>query len=206
MYETLGDFVHALEAAGELHRIRVPVSPLLEVSALADLQSKAACPHVSEHARKFDPAHCERGGKALLFENVEGCEFPLVINAYGSYRRMELALGCAEGGFDTIAGRLAAITRPEPPRSLGDAFRKAGRFLPLLRVPPRRRRVGACQEVVRLAERGEVDLTRLPLIKCWPLDGDPAAVDAGMTATEYIGHLIAARHRWRRSPGSGTPA
>jgi len=176
MYESVAEFVEALEAAGELHRVKVKVSPRLEIAALADLQAKASCPGVSEAARAFDPGHCERGGKALLFEKVEGSALPLLINAYGSYRRTEMALGCVEGGFEAIAARLAALTRPEPPASLRAALKKAAQLLPLLRVPPRRVGTGACQEIVQLAERGEVDLNRLPLIQSWPLDGDPRAV------------------------------
>ncbi len=182
VYETLAEFVTALEQAGELKRIRVPVSPILEIAALSDMQSKAACPHASEHARRFDPLHCERGGKALLFESVEGSDFPVLINAYGSYRRTEMALGCAEGGFEAIAKKLAAIAKPEPPKSFADMLRKARQFLPLLRAPPRRVREGLCQEVVRTGD--DVNLFRLPFLKCWPLDGDPAAVGAGMTADE----------------------
>jgi 4-hydroxy-3-polyprenylbenzoate decarboxylase len=177
VYETLAEFVHALEQAGELKRIRVPVSPLLEIAALSDMQAKAACPHASEHARRFDPLHCERGGKALLFESVEGSDFPVLINAYGSYRRTEMALGCAEGGFEAIASRLAAIAKPEPPKSFGDLLRKARQFLPLLRAPPRRVREGLCHEVVRVGD--EVDLLRLPLIR-WP---SRLARPAGRAAT-----------------------
>ena len=184
MYDSLVEFVEALEEAGELHRILVPVSPILEISELVNEQCRASCPTPSEHAAAFDPAHCERGGKALLFENVEGADFPLLINAYGSYRRTEMALGCADGGFAAIATRLAELTKPEPPQSLGDAFKKAGQFLPLLRVPPKRVRRGACQEVVRLTENGEVDLRRLPLLKCWPHDGDPTAVGYDITAEQ----------------------
>jgi 4-hydroxy-3-polyprenylbenzoate decarboxylase len=182
VYETLAEFVRALEEAGELQRIRVPVSPILEIAALSVAQATAACPRVSDHARRFDPDHCERGGKALLFEKVEGCDFPVLINAFGSYRRTEMALGCAEGGYEAIASKLAAITKPEPPKSFGDMLKKARQFLPLLRAPPRRVRAGICQEVVREGEA--IDLTRLPLLKCWPLDGDPAAVGAGMTAEQ----------------------
>ncbi|HEX5137487.1 MAG TPA: UbiD family decarboxylase [Planctomycetota bacterium] len=182
VYETLSEFVHALEQAGELKRIRVPVSPMLEIAALSDMQAKAACPNESEHARRFDPGHCRRGGKALLFESVEGSDFPVLINAYGSYRRTEMALGCAGGGFEAIASKLAAIAKPEPPKSFRDLLRKGRQFLPLLRAPPRLVRQGLCQEVVRRGD--DINLFRLPLIQCWPLDGDPAAVGAGMTAEE----------------------
>ncbi|MDH3592384.1 MAG: UbiD family decarboxylase, partial [Planctomycetota bacterium] len=79
MYRSLGEFMAALEAAGELHRIKVPVSPILEIAALADRECRKPCPRPSPHARMFDPAQCDRGGKALLFENVEGCDFPVLI-------------------------------------------------------------------------------------------------------------------------------
>lgn len=186
MYATLRDFLNALERAGELRRVTAEVSPMLEVAEIADRQSKLPCARVSEHARSFDPEHCEQGGHALLFDNIEGCDFPLAINTWGSYRRMEMALGVAEvdGGFEAIAAKIASLVKPQPPRSLGEAWSKAREFLPLLRIAPKRKKRGLCQEVVKLASRGEVDLTRLPLIKCWPLDGDPTSVGYPMSPAE----------------------
>ncbi|MHC4416438.1 MAG: UbiD family decarboxylase domain-containing protein [Planctomycetota bacterium] len=185
MPATLGDFLAALDSAGELHRVSAPVSPLLEIAEIADRQCKLPCPAASGHAAFFDPRHCGLGGKALLFEQVRGSDFPLCINVFGSYRRMEMALGCATGGgFAAIAARIAALTRPRPPRSLRDLLAGARRLVPLLRTPPRRVRRGLCQEVVRLTERGEVDLRRLPLIQCWPLDGDLAAVGWDLSPQE----------------------
>ena len=185
MFPTLRDFIRALDAAGELVRVRDPVSPLLEACEVVDRMSKSPCAGTSEAARRFDPRHADLGGRAVLFENVEGCDFPLAMNLFGSYRRMEIALGCAEhGGFETIAAKIGSLTKPQPPRSLGEALAKAREFLPLLRIGPKLRRRGVCQEVVRLASKGEVDLRRLPLVKCWPLDGDPAAVDFGVSAQD----------------------
>jgi len=184
MYASLGEFVAALEAAGELHRIKARVSPRLEISAIADWQAREPCPRTSEHARAFDPGHCDKGGKALLFEDVDGCDFPVLINAYGSYRRTEMALGCEDGGFGAIAARIGALAKPEPPKSLGAALKKGRELLPLLRIPPKRLRSGRCQEIVRLATRGEIDLFTLPLIQCWPLDGDPTAVGYDVTAEQ----------------------
>src|SRR5688572_28400272 len=103
MYPSLREFLGVLERAGELRRVSAAASPILEISALADRESKASCPRASDHARKFDPQHAGLGGKALLFDKVEGCDFPLAINVFGSYRRMELALGCEQGGFRSIA-------------------------------------------------------------------------------------------------------
>ncbi|MHC4711364.1 MAG: UbiD family decarboxylase domain-containing protein, partial [Planctomycetota bacterium] len=184
MEPTLGDFLGTLDAAGELHRVPVPVSPALEISEIADRQCKLPCPSVSAHAATFDPGHHELGGKALLLEQVEGSDFPLCINVFGSYRRMEMALGCTNGGFGAIADRLAALTRPQPPRGLWELVSRGRQLLPLLRTPPRRVRRGACQEVVRLSSRGEVDLRRLPLIQCWPLDGNLDAVGWDLSPEE----------------------
>ena len=178
----MGEFVQALEAAGELVRINAEVDPVLEITEIADRESKAAAPkHGSASSRRNDPRFYGRGGRALLFENVKGASFPLLINAWGSYRRMEMALGCerfAAGGvdgFDAIGARIGSLVKPEPPRSFGELIGKAKQFLPLLRIPPRRKSgSGPCQQVVQTG--GEVDLTRLPIIRCWPHDGDFASL------------------------------
>ena len=185
--QDLGSFLRRLEDAGSLLRITEPVSPILEVTEIVDRHSKARTDLVSEAARRFDPRHADLGGRALLFESVEGSDFPLAINIFGSYARTELALGCrGELGFEAIARQLAAIAQPQPPRGLRDALRMGRQFLPLLlHSKPRLRRSGPCQEVVRRTEAGEVDLTRLPLLKCWPHDGDPAAV--GIPSPESTG-------------------
>ena len=184
MDATLGGFLGRLEAAGELQRIAAPVSPILEIAEVADRHSKSPCPFKSPAAALFDPRHCDLGGKALLFENVRGSDFSLCINVFGSYRRMEMALGDPPGGFEAIARRIADLTKPQPPRGVRDLLRRARAFAPLLRTPPRGVRRGRCQEVVHLAERGAVDLRRLPLIQCWPLDGDLATVGWDLSPQE----------------------
>ena len=96
MYQTTREFVQALEKAGELARIQARVSPILEITELADRQSKSAAPKLpAESTRRTDPRFHHLGGKALLFENVEGSDIPVLINQFGSYRRMEMALGTA---------------------------------------------------------------------------------------------------------------
>lgn len=172
-YSSLGHFIDALEQQGELRRIKARVSPLLEITEITNRISKSPAPNRSASAAQFDPGHADRGGQALLFEDVEGSDFPVAINLWGSYRRMELAMG---DDYEAIAGRIASLTKPQPPRSLKELVSKAREFLPLLRIPPRTVRRGPCQEVVKLTERGEVDLRRLGILKCWPLDGDPSSV------------------------------
>jgi 4-hydroxy-3-polyprenylbenzoate decarboxylase len=181
MYPSLREFVDALERAGELKRIAAKVSPVLEITAIADRVSKSAAASMpSASAQRNDPRFCDRGGHALLFENVAGSDFPVLINAWGSYRRMEMALGCHDqghtpGGFDALGAKIGALVKPEPPRSMREIIDKARQFFPLLFIPPKRRKgMGACQEVVLTGEA--IDLTRLPILRCWPSDGDLAAV------------------------------
>jgi 4-hydroxy-3-polyprenylbenzoate decarboxylase len=177
MYRTTQDFVTALERAGELQRITSRVSPVLEVAALADQASKMPTPNPpSAPTRAIDPRFHHLGGRALLFENVESSDIPVLINQFGSYRRMEMALGCdaaghTPGGLESLAARIGSLAKPQPPGSLAEIISKAKEFLPLLSIPPRRKRgSGLCQEVV--VPEDCVDLTRLPIIRCWPHDGD----------------------------------
>lgn len=186
MYETLSDFVAAIESAGELKRIRAQVSPILEIAAITDRMSKSAAPlGPSRSARTTDPRFCNLGGSALLFESVEGSDIPVLINAFGSYRRMEMALGCNDsgpgvsaghtpGGFDELGERIGKLVKPEPPPTLLAKLQKIPELLELAKIPPRKVRSGICQEVVHTGN--EVDLTRLPILRCWPLDGDLASL------------------------------
>ncbi|MEX2216309.1 MAG: hypothetical protein WD768_19515, partial [Phycisphaeraceae bacterium] len=174
MYASLREFVTALEKAGELVRIKARVSPMLEISEIADRVSKSDAPRVSEHAKEFDPRHAHFGGKALLFENVEGSSMPVLINAFGSYKRMEVALGCEKGGFAELAARIEKILKPEPPTGFMDKIKKGLELAKIASFAPKNVKSGACQEVVKIGD--EVNLFDLPIIKCWPLDGDLPSV------------------------------
>ncbi|MEX2535506.1 MAG: menaquinone biosynthesis decarboxylase [Trueperaceae bacterium] len=149
-YRDLHDFLERLEAAGELLRIHEPVSTELEITEIADRMVK-------------------RGGPALLFENIPGKDFPLVIGLYGTSRRTAWALGVDE--LDDLAERLRNLLDVR----LGGGLLGLAAHLPKLRelksLAPRRVRSGPVQEVVWRGD--EVDLRRLPVLKCWPQDGGP---------------------------------
>jgi len=98
-YEDLRAFIRALEQAGELRRIAVEVDPILEISEIADRVSKS-------------------GGPALLFENVRGSRIPVLINAFGSPRRMELALEV--NSVEEVAARIRELVEIKPPEGLLD--------------------------------------------------------------------------------------
>ncbi len=151
-YHDFQDFVAHLERCGELRRIRYPIDPHLEITEVADRVMKMP-----------------DGGPALLFENPTGSQIPLVINAFGSRRRMSMALGVTD--FEDIACEIEALLKPEVPSGLLSAARE---FLPklavLAKMPPRHDRGGGrCQEVVQTGD--DVDLNALPILHCWPQDG-----------------------------------
>jgi len=151
-YQNLGEFISELEKAGELLRIKAPVSCDLEITHITDLASKAP-----------------GGGKALLFENVRESIFPVLTNAFGSERRICMALGT--DSLDGLARRIERFVRMGPPKSL----RQMAKLLPMgidfIRFLPRMRQNAPCQEVIYRGN--EIDLSTLPVLKCWPGDGGP---------------------------------
>jgi len=174
MYANLHSFVDQLERNNELIRINDPVDPVLQVTQLVDQASKSQAPILGSHnSQQNDPEFAQLGGKAFLFESPIGSQFPILINSFGSYRRMELAFG--NRSFDDIAATIAQLVKPEPPRSIPEAFEKAKQFFPLLKIGPKRSaKPGQCQQVVHTHDN--IDLTILPILKCWPLDGNFEAV------------------------------
>jgi len=172
-FPDLQAFVTELERRGQLHRITVPVDPILELSAIADRVMKSPSPEGAAGAPATDPIHGGRGGVALLFENVKGSRIPVLINAFGSYARIRLALGCDD--LEQLAARVESLIKPEVPVSLLDKMKKIPELVKLASFPPKVVKRGICQEVVRTDDASLLDL---PIIQCWPMDGrlDPALV------------------------------
>ncbi len=151
-YKNQQAFIDALEKAGELLRIRTYVDPVLEISEITDRFSK-------------EPG----GGKALLFENT-GYDFPVLMNAYGSEKRMCMALGVEK--LDDITKEIEDLFKllSAPKEGILDKLK----LLPKLSsfaswMPKVKQGRGECQEVVMT----QPDITRLPVITCWPKDGGP---------------------------------
>ncbi|MFN3652059.1 MAG: menaquinone biosynthesis decarboxylase [Armatimonadota bacterium] len=151
-YASLEEFVHRLERAGELKRISYPADPHLEITEITDRVVKA-------------------GGPALLFERPKGSEIPLLTNAFGSRRRMSMALGAED--LDDVARRLEELLgrMMRMPKTLGDKLGLGGALLDVATsAPPRRVSSGPCKEVI---ERENPSLDFLPIQTCWPDDGGP---------------------------------
>ena len=147
-YNSLQDFVQVLSREGELKRILHPVKAELEITEIADRVMKS-------------------GGPALLFENVVGKQMPVLINAFGSMKRMALALGVND--IEDIAVEIQRLIQTKPPRSFKDKLKILGDLLRLAGIPPRIVKEGSCQEVVVR----EPDLNLLPVLTCWPGDAGP---------------------------------
>src|SRR4051794_22979439 len=88
---TFSDFIQLLEREGELSRVTTRVSPILEIGEICDRVCKTTAPHGHEEVDGTIPGTL--GGKALIFQNVEGGDIPVAINTFGSYHRINLALG-----------------------------------------------------------------------------------------------------------------
>ena len=151
-FNHLGEFLAALESAGELVRIRAYVDPKLEIAEITDRISKTP----------------DRN-KAILFENT-GYDFPVLMNAYGSEKRMCIALGVAK--LDDISKEIESLFKmlAGPKESILDKLRvlpKLSQFAAWM--PKVKRGKGECQEIIL----ENPDLDKLPIITCWPKDGGP---------------------------------
>jgi 4-hydroxy-3-polyprenylbenzoate decarboxylase len=157
-YSSFRKFLDALEQAGELKRVAVPVDTNLLIAEWADREMKSP-----------------RGGKALLFEQpiVDGkkSEFPVAINTMGSRKRMALALQVADIG--DIAQEIQLILKAKPPTDLREGWSLLKQGIHLLHARPKKVKQAACQEVVQILNTGSGGFTLrdLPILKCWPKDG-----------------------------------
>jgi 4-hydroxy-3-polyprenylbenzoate decarboxylase len=148
-YRSLGEFVEALRAAGELHVVEAPVDPRLEISEITDRVVKA-------------------GGPALLFPNVKGSRFPVLTNQFGSAARMAMALDAKR--LNDVGRRVRKLIDIAPPRgSLAGKLQGLLGLAPLANAIPKTVRDASVQEVVMT----QPDLSALPVLTTWPLDAGP---------------------------------
>ncbi len=159
---TFSDFIQLLDKQGELSRIKASVNPILEIAGICDRVCKTPAPHGHNERDRTIPGTL--GGKALLFESVQGSDIPVAINTFGSYHRMNLALGTES--LDALAERVQQLVKPEIPTTLMDKMRRLPDLMKMASFPPKSVRTGICQQIVLEGDRA--DLNRLPIIQCWP--------------------------------------
>lgn len=146
-YQDLQDFIRSLEADGELKRIKAQVDPELEITAIVDRVSKAY-------------------GPALLFENVKGSAFPVLINAFGTEKRMAMSLkrDRLQDISDEIVALLGLVDKM--PQDLMEKVKLLPKLAQIASYIPRTVKKGLCQEVIH----SDPDLSIFPILKCWPED------------------------------------
>jgi 4-hydroxy-3-polyprenylbenzoate decarboxylase len=193
-WRDLRAFLNDLEREGDLLVVRERVSPVLEIAEIADRAVKA-------------------GGPALLFENVEGSDVPVAINVFASRERTRRALGISS--WEEWEERLDFFLDPRPPEGFLGKLKALPKVADLASVFPRTVANGPCHEVV---ERGpDVDLTRLPVIQCWPGDAgrfitmplvitkDPESgkTNVGMYRMQVFDRSTTAMHWQKHKDGAG---
>src|SRR5438445_9125370 len=143
-------WIALLEREGELVRVGAEVDQRLEITEINDRTVKA-------------------GGPALLFENVKGSRHPLLINQFGTERRMCLAFDAPS--LDAVGARLGDVLEMQPPQGLVAKVKGLQKLKSIADSLPKTVRSGACQEVVLRGD--DVNLDALPIQTCWPLDAAP---------------------------------
>jgi 4-hydroxy-3-polyprenylbenzoate decarboxylase len=145
----LREWIALLEREGELVRISAEVDPYLEVTEIVDRTVRA-------------------DGPALLFESPKGARHPLLVNQFGTERRMCLALGVDR--LDDAADKLGSVLEMQPPEGLVEKVRGLKKLKSIADSRPKTVSRAAHHAVV--LEGDDVDLDLLPIQHCWP--GDPA--------------------------------
>jgi 4-hydroxy-3-polyprenylbenzoate decarboxylase len=162
-YDDLRDWIRTLEKHGELKRVSEEVSPELEITEITDRVSKIGSRSGSANG-KYAP-----GGPALLFENVKGHPgHKVLINQFGSERRMAMALGVER--LDEIAERIHGLMNLKAPEGFLDKLKMLPQLGALTSAFPKTvtAKDAPCKEVIL---RDGFDLNAFPILKCWPHDG-----------------------------------
>jgi 4-hydroxy-3-polyprenylbenzoate decarboxylase len=158
-YNDLREWIAALERVGELKRIKTEVDPVLEIAEITDRVSKG------DFAGEGGRATLKPGGPALLFENPKGSDIPVLINQFGSERRMRMALGV--DSLDEVADRIRQFMDVKSPQGFIDKIKMLPMLAEMGKFFPRTVSTGACKEVIR---KDNFDLKHLPILQCWPQD------------------------------------
>jgi 4-hydroxy-3-polyprenylbenzoate decarboxylase len=155
-YNDLRDWIAALDRAGELKKIKAEADPILEIAEITDRVSKGK------------DAKGNSGGPALLFQNIKGHPgSQLLINQFGSERRMKMALEV--DSLDEIAERIRAFMDVKSPQGFLDKVKMLPMLAEMGKFFPKTVSTGPCKEVIRKNE-DNFSLSEFPILQCWPQD------------------------------------
>lgn len=146
-YKDLRDFIKTIESRGHLKRISAEVDPILEIAEINDRVVKA-------------------GGPALFFENPKGSKIPCVVNLFGSFERMRLALGVEN--LDHIGKQILEFLEPEIPTNIMEKLKALPKLKRLSDFLPKTVKHAPCKQVII---KDNPSLDAFPILKTWPGDG-----------------------------------
>lgn len=150
MPRDLRDFIKRLEQRGQLRRISALVDSDLEIAEIANRM-------------------LQRGGPALLFENVKGTDAPVAVNLLGTVQRVCWAMNVeTPAELETLGQKLALLYQPRPPKKLSQAIDFGKVLFDVLKAKPSRDLLPACHQVV--LKDASVDLNQIPMLRVYPGD------------------------------------
>ncbi len=165
-FEDLREYVESLEKIDQLKRIKTRVSVDLEIAEI------------------LRRVMYKNEGPAVLFENVEGYKIPVLGNAFGSLRRLKIALDMEN--FEEIGERMSALTRLKIPHGLLNKFKMLPKLSEIADYGPKSVNSGLVTEVI---ETSNPSLDVLPIIKSFPKDAG-RFITFGITVTKNPETLI----------------
>ena len=157
--EELGEFVEKLEKAGELRRIKTQVDVNLEIA---------------EILRRVMYSN----GPALFFENVKNHDMPVLGNAFGSLKRLELGLETSD--FTKIGQRIVDMTKMDIPAGLFNKIKKLPELAKMTDIAPKLQKSGPVTELFDDSPSFE----KIPILKTWHKDAGHF-ITFGLVATKH---------------------
>jgi 4-hydroxy-3-polyprenylbenzoate decarboxylase len=160
-FESLGEYVEALDRAGELKRIKTKVNPNLEIA---------------EIMRRLMYAGEQ---PAVFFENVDGSDIPILGNAFGTIKRLQIALDIDD--FIEIGNRIVDLTRMRLPSGMLNKLKMLPKLSEIADYGPRQIESGPVKEIVQTED---ANLNSLPVLKSFPKDAGKF-ITFGLTVTKH---------------------
>ena len=157
--EDTHEFITELEKNGELKRVKTEVDSNLEIAEILrrEMYSK---------------------GSAILFENVKGYDMPVLGNAFGSMKRLEIGLGMTD--FTEIGQRIADMTKMDIPSGLLNKIKKLPELSKMASSFPKAETSGPVTEITS----SDASFDDLPILKSWPNDAG-RFITLGLVATKH---------------------
>ncbi|MHB9159852.1 MAG: menaquinone biosynthesis decarboxylase [Nitrosotalea sp.] len=157
--EDISEFIEKLEKAGEIRRVKTLVDANLEISEILSRVMYS-------------------NGPAILFENVKNYDMPILANAFGSLKRLEIGLEMQD--FTEIGQRIVDMTRMEMPTGILDKLRKLPELSKMADIAPKLQKSGPVTEVIEEVP----SFDKIPILKTWPKDAGKF-ITFGLIATKH---------------------